>query len=134
MRKIKFFTNFDKEEKWLNEMAKQGYQFKNKSVGYEFQPSKPENAVIKMDYRTFKKQEDFQDYCALFEDSGWKHIAGSKSSGYQYFKKAGEHGSADIFSDVDSKAGRYKRISDMWISLASAFIPIFVVSDFHQLY
>ncbi|NOU91791.1 DUF2812 domain-containing protein [Paenibacillus sp. LMG 31456] len=127
MRKFKFFTNFDKEEKWLNEMAKQGYQFKKKSIGYEFQPSKPENAAIKIDYRTFKKKADFEDYCALFEDSGWKHITGTKSSGYQYFQKADENGSEDIFSDVDSKAVRYKRLSEMWSSLATSFIPIFVV-------
>jgi hypothetical protein len=127
MRKFKFFINFDKEEKWLNEMAKQGYKFTKKSIGYEFQPAKPENAAIKMDYRTFKKQEDFEDYCALFEDCGWKHITGTKSSGSQYFKNIDVNGSEDIFSDADSKAGRYKRISQMWITLASSFIPIFAV-------
>lgn len=126
MRKFKFFINFDKEEKWLNGMAKQGYKFTKKSNGYEFQPAKPETVTIKMDYRKFKKQEDFEDYCALFGDSGWTHIAGTKRSGYQYFKKADENGSEDIFSDVYSKAGRYKRLSEMWISSASCFIPIFV--------
>ncbi|MCR8630357.1 DUF2812 domain-containing protein [Paenibacillus radicis (ex Xue et al. 2023)] len=127
MKKYKFFINFEKEEQWLNEMAQQGYRFTKKTTGYEFQPGKPDNAVIKMDYRTFKKQEDFEDYCALFEDCGWKHITGSKSSGYQYFRKIHENGDDDIFSDADSKAGRYKRISEMWSTLATTFIPIFVV-------
>ncbi|MCM3629338.1 DUF2812 domain-containing protein [Paenibacillus glycanilyticus] len=125
MKKIKFFTNFNEEENWLNDMARQGYQFTKKtSFSYEFESQKPENAIIKMDYRTFKKREDFEDYCALFEDSGWEHIAGTKSSGYQYFKKADKQGSIEIFSDVDSKAGRYKRLSDMWVLLACSFIPI----------
>ncbi|MGG2199999.1 MULTISPECIES: DUF2812 domain-containing protein [Paenibacillus] len=125
MKKYKFFTNFDEEENWLNDMARQGYRFTKKtSFGYEFEPEKPENATIKMDYRTFKKREDFEDYCALFEDSGWEHITGTKSSGYQYFKKADKQGSEEIFSDVDSKAGRYKRLSDMWAALACSFIPI----------
>ncbi|TDF89180.1 DUF2812 domain-containing protein [Paenibacillus piri] len=127
MIKFKFFINFDKEEKWLNEMAKQGFKLTNKSIGYVFQPSEPENATIKMDYRTFNKQDDFEDYRVLFEDSGWKHIAGTKGSGAQYFKKIDENGNEDIFSDADSKAARYKRISQMWISLATAFIPIFAV-------
>lgn len=91
MKKYKFFTNFDEEEKWLNGMA---------------------------------KQEDFEHYCALFEDSGWEHVAGTKSSGYQYFRKADNQGSDEIFSDVDSKAGRHKRLSDMWATLALTFIPI----------
>jgi len=126
MRKFKFFLNFDKEEQWLNEMAKQGYQLTNKSsFGYEFQPAKPEPAMIKIDYRTFKKKGDFEDYLALFEDCGWKHIAGTKSSGTQYFKRSDARGNEDIFSDADSKASRYKRISEMWFTLAATFIPIF---------
>ncbi|WP_282940113.1 DUF2812 domain-containing protein [Paenibacillus sp. RC67] len=128
MRKYKFFLNLDKEEQWLNEMAKQGYQLTNKSsFGYEFQPAALEHAAIKIDYRTFKKKVDFEDYLALFEDCGWKHIAGTKSSGAQYFMKVDESGNEDIFSDADSKAGRYKRISDMWMTLASTFIPLFAV-------
>ncbi|UJF33373.1 DUF2812 domain-containing protein [Paenibacillus hexagrammi] len=125
MKQFKFFTNFDKEESWLNDMASQGYRFTKKTLfGYEFEPGKRENTVIKMDYRIFKHQEDFEDYCALFEDSGWEHRSGTKSSGYQYFYKADEHGSEEIFSDVHSKAGRYKRLSEMWATLACVFIPI----------
>lgn len=127
MRKCKFFINFDKEEQWLNDMAKQGHRFINKSSRYEFQPAKPENRLIKIDFRTFKKQADFEDYRALFEDSGWKHIAGTKKSGSQYFEKIDEHGNEDIFSDADSKAGRYQRLSKMWLTLAVFYIPILVV-------
>lgn len=125
MRRYKFFINFDKEEQWLNEMSKQGYELTNKSIGYEFQAAQPENRVIKVDYRTFKNREDFEDYRALFEDSGWSHIAGTKNSGAQYFKRTDNKGRNDIFSDTDSKAVRYKRVAQMWISLASCFIPIF---------
>lgn len=125
MRKFKFFTNFDAEEKWLNDMARQGLRLTRKTMlGYEFEPGKPDQATIKIDYRPFKKREDFEDYRALFEDSGWEHIAGTKSSGYQYFRKANRQGSEEIFSDVDSKAGRYKRLSDMWATLAMTFVPI----------
>jgi hypothetical protein len=128
MRKYKFFSNFDKEESWLNEMAGQGYVLSRKiSGGYEFEPAKSADTVIRMDYRTFKQLSDFEDYRALFEDSGWKHVGGTKSSGYQYFKRVSREGSDDIFSDVDSKAGRYKRLSDMWVTLAATFIPIVAV-------
>lgn len=127
MRKLKFFIDIDKEEIWLNEMAKQGYQLTRKRLGYQFQQAQPENSVIKIDYRTFKRREDFEDYCALFEDSGWKHTTGTKSSGYQYFKNINENQNEDIFSDADSKAGRYKRLSQMWITMATTFLPLFVV-------
>lgn len=90
MKKWMFFTNFEKEEKWLNEMAKQGYQIIKKSFYsnmYEFKTIEPENSIIKIDYRKFNKIEEYKNYLTLFEDSGWEHLAGTKKSGYQYFKR-----------------------------------------------
>ncbi|WP_040952779.1 DUF2812 domain-containing protein [Gorillibacterium massiliense] len=127
MRKFKFFIDFAKEEKWLNEMARQGYQLENAFFGYQFRSAPPEDANIKIDYRTFKHSADFADYCAMFEDCGWMHIAGSKNSGSHYFKKMDGNGLEDIFSDSASKAGRYKRIGDMWMTLAICFLPLFIV-------
>jgi len=127
MRKIKFFIDFDKEEKWLNKMAKAGYQLESKGFGYKFQQAKPEDTTIKIDYRQFKKKEDFIDYLTLFEDSGWKHIAGTKGSGTQYFIKAEGNSDEDIFSDKHSKAAKYKRLSEMYIQLTICFIPVFAV-------
>ncbi|MCM3569704.1 DUF2812 domain-containing protein [Neobacillus mesonae] len=125
MRRFKHFLDFEKEANWLKQMAANGYELTGKSWGYRFMKTKPENVNIKIDYRTFKKQADFVDYCTLFEDCGWKHIAGTKNSGAQYFKKIREYASEDIFSDVDSKAGRYKRLSNMYISIAMCYLPIF---------
>jgi len=62
-----------------------GYQLERKGFGYKFRETEPEETMIKIDYRLFKKKEDFIDYLTLFEDSGWQHIAGRKSSGTQYF-------------------------------------------------
>ncbi|WP_369596726.1 DUF2812 domain-containing protein [Tuberibacillus sp. Marseille-P3662] len=64
------FIDYDKEEKWLREMAKEGYQLEDASFRYKFRSTEPEYTVIKVDYRHLKKHEDFIDYCTLFEDSG----------------------------------------------------------------
>ncbi|MFZ7942950.1 DUF2812 domain-containing protein [Neobacillus sp. 19] len=125
MRKLKYFLDLEKEERWLNQMAAEGYELVGKSMGYKFHKAKPENSNIKIDYRIFKKQADFVDYITLFEDCGWKHVAGTKGSGTHYFKRASNMADEDIFSDIDSKAGRYKRLSDMYMSLAACYLPIF---------
>lgn len=128
MRKYKFFVNLEKEEQWLNELAAQGYLLASKSgIRYGFVSGEPGSAVYRIDYRTFKRAADFEDYRMLFEDSGWQHIAGTKGSGAQYFRKRTADLSEDIFSDTDSKAGRFKRLSEMWLSLATSYIPLFVV-------
>lgn len=127
MRKFKFFIDFDKEEKWLEEMAKEGYQLKGTFLGYKFEKGEPEETTIRIDFRKFKKKEDFDDYKALFEDSGWEHLVGSKSSGIQYFKKVREDADDDIFSDTDSKAARYKRYANMCFESALSYLPFLMV-------
>lgn len=124
MKKWKFFLDLDKEEKWLNEMAKQGWILARKSLRYKFE--RGEEKLIKIDYRTFKSKKDLEDYLLLFEDSGWTHLAGDKSSGRQYFMKEDSNANDDIFSDQRSKAERYKRMADVWLNLAISYIPIAV--------
>jgi len=126
MRTFKCFLNFDKEEKWLHEMAMKGYELFSVGFGYDFREGAPENSIIRIDYRTFSRKSDYIDYCTLFEDSGWKHVAGSRNTGAQYFKKVGESATEDIFSDEGSKAGRYKRLADMWLVLGVVYLPLFV--------
>jgi len=127
MKKFKFFINFAKEERWLETMAENGWQLKSAVFCYDFYSAPSEQAAIRIDCRTFKNNQDFLDYCALFEDSGWKHIAGSKHSGNQYFKKISEDSNDDIFSDSVSRAGRYKRLSNMWGLISVIYwLPILV--------
>lgn len=63
---------------------KKCYELENISFGYKFGSMEPEDVTVRIDYRIFKSKEDFVDYCTLFEDSGWKHLAGNKNSGVQY--------------------------------------------------
>ncbi|EJO5347780.1 DUF2812 domain-containing protein [Clostridium botulinum] len=126
MRKFRLFTDYNKEEKWLNEMYKKGYELENISFGYKFRSIEAEDATVRIDYRIFKSKEDFIDYRTLFEDSGWKHLAGNKNSGVQYFKKANKNSQEDIFSDDISKASRYKRLSDHSIMFALCFFALSV--------
>lgn len=132
MYKFRIFVDFDKEENWLEQMARNGYHLKSTVFGYRFESASPEDATIKIDYRTFKSKTDFVDYCAMFEDSGWKHLAGTKNSGHQYFQRKHEAAGEDIFSDDESKASRYKRFADVSLKFAMSFVPllfIFYVTD-----
>ncbi len=127
MIKLKFFIDFEKEEQWLNEMARGGFQLKDVSFGYSFQSSDPEDSQFRIDHRVFNNKPEFISYCTLFEDSGWKHIAGSQNSGAQYFKRLSESSNVDIFSDELSKAERYKRVSRFWLFFASGMLFFMLV-------
>ena len=126
MRICKLFFDFEKEEKWLNEKAEMGWELCGKSFNYYFRKTVPGNTIIKIDYRNFKNNCDYRDYLTLFKDSEWEHIVGGRYSGAQYFKRMAENSDTEIFSDTSSKASRYKRYSNMWLSLAITYIPILI--------
>ncbi|EJP94412.1 DUF2812 domain-containing protein [Bacillus cereus] len=132
MWRLKFFLDFEKEEKWLEEMAWKGYQLKSNAFGYRFKIAEPEDTKIKIDHRVFNRRSDFINYCTLFEDSGWKHIAGNWWSGTQYFKKVDEESEDDIFSDQMSRAGKYKRLSKTFLELAICYLPLLILFMFNN--
>src|SRR5699024_2055771 len=129
MYKFRMFVDFDKEENWLEQMARNGYHLKSTAFGYRFESGSPEDATIKIDYRTFERKTDFVDYCAMFEDSGWKHLAGTKNSGHQYFQRKHEAAGEDIFSYDESKASRYNRFADVSLKFAMSCFPLFYSFD-----
>ncbi len=124
MRKFKIFGNFTEEEKYLKEMAKEGYIFqKNTIFGfYYFKKEAPKEFNYKIDYRSFKTKADFNNYLVLFEDAGWQHISGGKSSGRQYFLPMNTNSSDDIFSDKKSSDDRYKTFYKISQSTSTLFV------------
>jgi hypothetical protein len=122
MKKYRYFTDIDCEEQWLNKMADKGYGLKGKGFfSYRFaDEATSDPSIVKIDYRTFKHPEDFTDYRTLFEDSGWKHLFSSQ--GLHYFRKENSSASDDIFSDAESRAGRYKRLFQAYFALSFIFL------------
>ncbi len=132
MRKLRFFTDFDKEEAWLKTMAEQGWLLVGTSFGYEFVPAAAQELTYRVDYRTFRKKGDFADYVSLFEDGGWHHVSGSFWSGTQYFVRLRPDVADDIFSDDASKAARYRRTSGLWLTLFLCYAALLFTSSMNN--
>jgi hypothetical protein len=125
MIRYRLFANFDKEEKWLTEMARQGWELSGiRFGGYHFNPAPPQDTCIRMDFHVFTTQAEFINYVTLYEDSGWQHLAGGKSAGAQYFKRVTPDSTDDIFSDALSRAERYRRYANMWLVLAVVLLVL----------
>ena len=126
MKKFKLIADFEREEEFLNDMAKKGYRLqKYNSLGrYTFVSAEPQDLSYKVDYRKFPSKARFEEYCTMFQDAGWEHVYGTRRSGSQYFLPVpGKAQTDDIFSDEESKAGRYKRFSaQCFTSLALAIV------------
>jgi len=121
---IRFFVDFDKEERWLDEMAAEGRLMRKRGLVYTSTDIEPGSAVVRIDYRPSMTAADFADYVQLFADAGWRHISGSRTSGTQHFASTTAEADADIFSDARSRAQRYRRALDV---NAAVLLPMLVV-------
>ena len=120
MTRFKYFLDFDKEERWLMDMAEQGYQLKKGGrLFYRFERTVPEQAIIRVDFQEWtggwKIEDKFAVYRKQMEAKGWELMAGGPMSGFQYFKQAS--GDLDIFPDAASRSERYDRFSKSYRSL-----------------
>jgi phage anti-repressor protein len=60
MKVYKIFFNNLKEEAWIQNLAKDGWLIENIGFGYTFRKVEKKQYNLKMDYRIFTKQEDFE--------------------------------------------------------------------------
>lgn len=124
MKAFRLFMKYEKEEKWLQELAARGWLLRRVCLAYTFAPSAPSTEPIRIDFHQFSRKSDYRNYLAIFEDCGWMHIAGYMSTGVHYFQRVRQDASEDIFSDAASKAGRYKRAAEMWFSLFCCYLAL----------
>jgi hypothetical protein len=110
IHKIFFIWNFDKEERWLNEMAAKGFALT--SVGfcrYEFEDCLPGEYNIRLEMlsKTVSSHES-QNYIKFLEETGAEHIGTLFS--WVYFRKKAESAPFNLFSDIDSRIRHLNRI------------------------
>jgi len=118
IRKIKWFWAWqdEQEEAWLRSMSQESWHLY--SVGlpciYRFRAGEKKDYVYRLDYQTFPKKDE-QEYQQLFRDAGWEYIG--EMSAWQYFRKeVKEEEPLEIFTDVESKIAKYKRIlTFLWL-------------------
>ncbi len=111
-RIFKLFFSIEKEEAWLKEMSKRGWHLeKAPGLFYTFEKGLPEERIYKIDFHTIKNKQDFSDYLALFEDSGWQAVDARLSQQNVYWCAADDGSHKDIFSDNLSVAQRNMRFA-----------------------
>lgn len=115
MKQFKFFliSEFDKEEEYLREMHKKGYEFVSVSLPgiYTFKKCEPKDVVYRLDFNPLEFKDKI-DYIQMFEDYGWMYI--QEMNEFSYFRKEASQLNEkenEIFIDNESKLEMIKRIS-----------------------
>ena len=124
MTKHKWFWvwDFEKEERWLNEMAVKGWTLVG--VGYctyTFEKTESNEYTVRLEMHPYD-----EDYISFMEETGAEYIG--RVLQWIYFRKRSELGSFDIFSDLDSRLDHLNRIYRMVLTLGLANLTLGIIN------
>lgn len=113
MHKWFWAWDFDKEEKWLNEMSDKGMVLTN--IGfckYTFEEGTPGEYAIRLEMlKNSPTNYQSEDYIRFVEDTGAEYIGSIMR--WVYFRKRKENGEFELYSDMDSRMKHLDGISVM---------------------
>jgi uncharacterized membrane protein YuzA (DUF378 family) len=124
----KLYWDYEKEERWLNHMAAQGFALADYTWGtYRFERSAPGEWI----YRVELLSRDVsgvrrREYLDFMRDAGIQSVATHLS--WVYFRKPAADGPFELFSDLDSRIAHYQRVLAVFGSLTVALIPVTTVN------
>ncbi len=121
--------DFEKEEKWLNEMSSKGLQLV--AVGlckYVFEETIKGEYAYKLEFlENMPSNPESISYINFLEETGVEYIGSVMR--WVYFRKKVADGAFEIYSDIDSIINHYKRIRNLLIGVT----PINVATFFNLL-
>lgn len=120
----KAYWNYEKEEKWLNEMSARGlalrdyfwyrYVFEDSSQGeYIYR-------IVLLDHPI--SHPESRKMVSFFEDMGIEYVASYMR--WVYLRKKAADGAFELHSDIDTKIVHYKKVAALWLTLAGAELCI----------
>lgn len=119
MNKYRLLADPLKEEKWINDIQKQGYKLKSLSLDFVYSFDKTDRDYItRLDYQDHMSKAKFDEYVSIHEEFGWEHIRGGRFGMTTQIWSKIPDGNDEIYSDKESKIGFYKRYANMTAGFA----------------
>lgn len=123
----KAYWNFEKEEKYLNEMSSKGLALTDYSwCRYVFEEAPRGEWVYRIELlENYPTHPESQNYIRFMEETGAEFVASYMR--WVFFRRRASEGEFNIYSDVESKIRHYKRVRTLFscvmaINLISVFI------------
>lgn len=114
MKKIKFFASLRQECQWLEEMAVQGWFFKNITWGslYTFERGEPKNMMYEVDRFNLPKKPTLEEirskelFMDMAEEMGWSEVTHDEMLNYYFCKEYEEGEINELYNDETSRKQR----------------------------
>jgi hypothetical protein len=128
----RLYSDYEKEERWLNEMASRGWHFADRRLGgYRFEQGEPGAWVYRIELlpaepRSAARQEDL----SLLLEAGAEMV--SRQARWVYLRRPASMGPFVLFSDLESRIGHYRRVLKLLTTALATLVgcagALFVVS------
>jgi len=121
---FRLFFDYEKEEEWVNGMAKNGWHLTSFGIGnYAFEKGAPGKYIYRneMIYELGSK-DDSKEYIDFLRDSGIELV--KKKLNWAYFRKEAADGPFELYSDTSSKLAYINRFH--YLFLFVFFINLFI--------
>ena len=118
MKKVKyrFYLDYDKEEKWINKMAGEGWHLTKCILGrFVFTKGEPGAFIYRNEFISGMSRKEREEYFEILKESGVTII--NEFGGWIYMKRAAAEGPFEIYTDAKSKIGYYKRMLNIFLLL-----------------
>lgn len=124
VRKWFWVWDFEKEERWLNEMALSGWVLDKVGFAkFEFIFCEPGEYTVRLEMHPHD-----EEYLRFMEETNAQYIG--RMVQWIYFRKKTADGEFNIFSDLDSRINHLKTIGNGLIAIGGANLVIGLLNPF----
>ncbi len=122
----KLYWDFEKEERWLNEMAGRGLSLVSyRWATYEFEKSAPGEWIYRIQFLDHDaRAAASREYIDFVTETGAERVATYRQ--WVYFRRLAAEGPFDLFSDLDSRLTHYKRVSTFYGAMTAILSMLMV--------
>jgi len=128
----RFYSDYEKEERWLNEMASRGWHLvRYRLGGYHFEEGRPGTWIYRIELLPADpRSAASQEYLSLLLETGAEVV--STHARWVYLRRSAAMGPFVLFSDLESRIGHYRRVLKLLTTALATLVgcagALFVVS------
>jgi hypothetical protein len=128
----RLYWDYEKEERWLNEMASRGWDFVGRRLGgYRFEQGEPGAWIYRIELLPDEPgSAASQEYLSLLLQAGADVV--SRQARWVYLRRQAALGPFELFSDLESRIGHYRRVLKLLTTALATLVgcagALFVVS------
>jgi len=138
---FKFFFSYQKELRWLEEMAAQGWLFANITFGvrYTFRRGVPKRMIYDIDRFSLSKKPSLEEirrkemFMEMAREMGWREAAHDEAQNYYFAREYEEGGINCLHNDEESRryrAGKFRALALEHMKQYVFWMMVIAVVDF----